>query len=189
VPLALEQYRQFVETVRHVLDSLQIEGDRDPAPQGTLNVKNRQGEPIQIGLQNLAQMAAADPTSEWERMAGEYLAHLVEPDPYPADKASALQQLRLRLWPPDYLQQTEDPVYREVAPGLVLVLVLDLPKSIAGVRRRDLDTWGMTAEEAWSAAEEHTAKEPVEVVNNPGPDGTTITFLVGDNLYVSSHAV
>jgi len=58
-----------------------------------------------------------------------------------------------------------------------------------GVRRRDLGTWGISASDAWLAAEQHTANEPFEVVNNPGPQGTTLTFLLGDNLYVSSHAL
>jgi len=57
-------------------------------------------------------MAAADPPTEWFRMAAEYLVHLVQPESPPTDSSSALAQLRVRFWPPDYLQQTEDPGFR-----------------------------------------------------------------------------
>ena len=188
-PLTAEQYRQFADTIRRVLDSQQVAGDREPSPLGTLNVTNRHGEPVQIGLQNLAQSAAGEPQTEWVRMATEYLGSLVEPDEHPTDRASALAQLRVRFWPPDYLQQTKDAVYREVAHGIVIVLVVDLHKSIAGVQGANLVRWGISEAEAWSAAERNTANEPFEVLENPGPAGTMLTFLVGDNLYVSSHAL
>jgi hypothetical protein len=187
--MAAEQYGRFVETVRRVLDELQVAGDREPSPIGVLKITTREGGTIEAGLQNIAQMAAAVPTADWTNLVREHFIALIEPDQKPSDSTTALTSLRVRLWPDDYLEQAKDPIYRNIAPGLTLVLVLDLPKTIVGLKNQELVEWGITQPDAWSAAEENTSNEPVELVQQAGPDGTTITFLVGDHLYVSSHAL
>jgi len=134
-------------------------------------------------------MAAGLPDGNWTNLVREHFSALIEPDQKPSDAKTALASLRVRLWPNDYIEQAKEPIYRDIAPGLTLVLVLDLPKSIMGLQNQDLLDWGIDQPDAWLAAEQNTSNEPVELVQQPGPNGTTITFILGDNLYVSSHAL
>jgi hypothetical protein len=182
--MTAEQYGRFVEMVRRVLDELQVPGDREPSPIGVLKINTREGGTIEAGLHNLAQIAAGKPDGDWTNLCREHFSALIQPDQKPSDSKTALASLRVRLWPIDYLEQAKAPIYREVAPGLTLVLVLDLLRSIMGLQNQDLLEWGIS-----HAAEENTSKEPVELVQQAGPKGATIMFLVGDHLYVSSHAL
>lgn len=187
--MTAEQHTRFLESLRRVLDELQVPGDREPSPIGVLKIRTRQGETIEAGLHNLAQMAAGLPDGDWTNLVRDHFIALIQPDQKPSDSKTALASLRVRLWPNDYLEQVPEPIYRNIAPGLTLVLVLDLPKSIMGLKNQDLLDWGISQPDAWLAAEQNTSKEPVELVQQAGPNGTTITFILGDNLYVSSHAL
>lgn len=187
--MTAEQYGRFVETVRRVLDELQVPGDREPSRIGVLKINTREGETIEAGPHNLAQMAAGEPTADWTTLAREHFSALIQPDQKASDSKMALASLRVRLWPDDYLEHAKAPIYRNIAPGLTLVLVLDLPKSIMGLNNQDLLDWGISQPDAWLAAERNPSNEPVELVEQAGPQGKTITFLAGDHLYVSSHAL
>src|SRR5437867_6085625 len=79
--------------------------------------------------------------------------------------------------------------HKVLAPGLVLALVLDLPKKVMSLKSDELKAWGLTSELAWSAAEENSKREQYEVIPQTRPDGTQIFFLTGDNLYVTSNAL
>lgn len=171
-----------------MLDELQVAGDREPNNEGVLRIRDQEGDLIQAGLQNLAQLVADEPLEDWHRHVVDHFANIVKPPQLPVDGTAALRSLRVRFWPPEYFQQA-DAIYRILAPGLFLGLVLDLPTSIASIKPEQLTQWNLSESEAWSAAEKNTINEPVEVVSEPGPKGTTITFLLADNFYVSSHAL
>jgi hypothetical protein len=53
----------------------------------------------------------------------------------------------------------------------------------------NLKLWGLTEELAWSVGEDNSKREAFDIVPQNWPDGTEMFSLVGDNLYVTSHAM
>ncbi len=188
-PLSPEKYALFVTTVGETLDAIHSSDQRDFIRDGVLRLRNSAGSVESFGLQNLAQLLALEPTGEWTRLVAEHFETMLTVDELPQSGAEIIQALRVRMWHPDYVQQAPDVVHRVLAPGLVLALVIDLPKKVMSVKSGELKAWGLTEELAWSAGEENSRREPFELIPQPRPDGIELFFLVGDNLYVTSQAL
>jgi hypothetical protein len=188
-PLSAEQYALLVVTVGETLDAIHAEGQREAIDTGVLQLRNSDGETNAYGLQNLAQMLAMEPPADWPRLVAEHFGAMLTVDRPPQSQAEALASLRVRMWHQDYVRQLPAAIHKVMAPDLVLALVIDLPTKVMSVKAENLHTWGLTEEAAWSAAMENSRREPFEVVPQTRPDGTELLFLVGDNLYVTSHAL
>ncbi len=134
-------------------------------------------------------MMAMEPTGEWSRLVREHFETMLAVDKPPTSGDEALRALRVRVWHSDFVRELPEAIHNALAPDLVLALVIDLPKKVMSVKVDMLTVWGMTEELAWSAARENSKREPVEVVPQRTPDGTELFFLIGDNLYVTSHAL
>lgn len=188
-PLSSEQYALFVVTIGDALDALHAHDQRQAIGEGVLRLTNSEGEVNSFGLQNLAQVLAKEPPADWPRLISEHFAEMLTVDSPPLSTDEALKSLRVRIWHPDYVQQLPQAIHKAIAPGLVLALVVDLPKKVMSASPDNLTLWGLTEELAWSVGEENSKREPFEIVPQTGPDGVEMFFLVGDNLYVTSHAI
>jgi len=188
-PLSPEKYALFVTTVGQTLDGIHAGDQRGSIRDGVLRLRNSAGSVESYGLQNLAQTLALESTAEWSRLVAEHFDAMLTVDEPVTSGEVAIKLLRLRMWHSDYLEQIPEVIHKVLAPGLVLALVLDLPKKVMSLKSDELKAWGLTSELAWSAAEENSKREQYEVIPQTRPDGTQIFFLTGDNLYVTSNAL
>jgi hypothetical protein len=188
-PLTDEKWALFLTTVGDTLDAIHAGDHRAAIGEGVLHLRNSAGSVESYGLQNLAQMLALEPTAEWRRLVAEHFDAMLTVDRPVTSGEEAIKLLRLRMWHPDYVEQSPEAIHKVLAPRLVLALVLDLPRKVMSLKNEELKAWGLTAELAWSAAEANSKREPYEVIPQTRPDGIQMFFLTGDNLYVTSNAL
>jgi hypothetical protein len=188
-PLTAEKWALFVTTVGDALDAIHAGDQRAAIGEGVLRLRNSAGSEESYGLQNLAQILALESTAEWPRLVAEHFDAMLTVDEPVTSGEEAIKQLRLRMWHPDYVEQSPEAIHKVLAPGLILALVLDLPRKVMSLKNDELKAWGLTAELAWSAAQENSKRERYEVIPQTRPDGTQMFFLTGDNLYVTSNAL
>lgn len=188
-PLTAEKYALFVATVGSALDAMGASDQGQAIDEGVLRLRNSDGHVESFGLQNLAQMLAMETPAKWPEIVAEHFDTMLTVDKPPQDPVEILASLRVRMWHPDYVKELSEAVHKILAPGLVLALVIDLPKKVMSVKRDDLKVWGLTEDLAWNAGRENSKKESFELVPQARPDGTELFFLIGDNLYVTSHAL
>lgn len=112
------------------------------------------------------------------------------PDPFAdltADEVS--QSVYARLYEEDAIPGLENFPHREFAPGVLELLALDLPDSVAMFRRADVERFG-----GWQALREqglrNLASQPIEQHEVlPGPNGVTFNLLIGDSVHTASRAL
>jgi hypothetical protein len=178
-----------VVTVGEILDAIKAGDQRTAIATGLLRLKDREGNESSYGLQNLAQTLAMAPTGDWSHLVAEHFEAMLTVDRPPESATEALSALRVRMWHTDFVKQSPEAVHRVLAPGLVLALVVDLPKKVMSASAAELAGWGLSEEEAWKAGEENSKRESFEIVPQTGPGGIEMLFFMGDNLYVTSHAL
>jgi hypothetical protein len=175
--MSADACRALITLVRQVLAELGARWVSDPDHTGTLSFLHPTGETVQVGLRNLVGIVAPAPSPEWPVIVRWHVEPLVNPDRLPQSADEARRALRIRLWRPDQVAERPSVRSRVVAPGLVAVLVVDLPRTVATVDADALDSWSLREEEAWQIAGTNTRREPVHVSNDPGPEGTERWFL------------
>jgi hypothetical protein len=188
-PLTGTQYTLFLLTLKSVLDALGIPGQRDPSPDGSLELRNAEGEITTAGLMNLAQTAASVPTSDWPALIDEHFQSMMSDEGIPQSAAEASPVLRVRLWHPDFAVQATKGIYKTLAYGLIAGLAVDLPRKVMGASGDHLAAWGLSASEAWEIAEINSRNEPCEVIPSVRSDGTELRMVIGDSWYLTSHAL
>jgi hypothetical protein len=178
-----------VSTVGEVLDAINARDQRQALGSGALQLRDSEGELNSYGLQNLAQMVASEPTAEWPQLVADHFENMLTVVRPPQSAEDALPTLRVRLWPADYVQSAHEAIFKQLAPELVLALVIDLPKSVMSATRGHLAAWGFSEDMAWSAAEANSKMESYEVLRQATLDGSELLFLIGENLYVTSNVL
>lgn len=95
-------------------------------------------------------------------------------------------RLKVRLYPDDS-PDARGVVSRPVAPGIVAVLMLDLPTAIQGVSPRQAERWGQPLDALldWGTANV-LADDELEQFSLDDGDGTTLQMLAGESLYVTT---
>jgi hypothetical protein len=164
---------------------------------GTVTIP-REGEPAQLGLQNLAQVCGQVAREEWPAVIRRHLEIILVGSPASTELLDALagdyerarEVLKVRLYPAGY--GGEVPLVSEpVADDLVAVLVYDLPDSIATVHGDHADGWGVSRHDLIQTglrnvlAAGRLSAEPLKI------DGGITLFSYGDtaNYYAASHAL
>lgn len=111
-----------------------------------------------FGLTNLSQLCAQHPEDAW---AGQIARHFMmvkrTSNDHQSIKAAPLDEVRdqlvVRLWERVHLGETADAnVGREDIPGLMSMLAIDLPESIASVARERAQGWGVPEDELFAIA-------------------------------------
>ena len=121
--------------------------------------------PARLGLASLRASCAQEPRVRWPDVVASHLDHtlrLLHAAPDHGDWSAVRTLVRSRPFASDWLPGSARAVTRELARGLVEVLVLALPGSVSVVPRRALRTWPLSPSSALAAGRAAThADEPV----------------------------
>jgi len=136
-----------------------------------------------LSLLSLAQACNAAPARRWAGLVDAHLAPLVAGPLAPVDPTEARRLLKVRLVPDDL----EPDVSVPYATGVLAGLVLDLPRTVVGVRPAQLDDWGLSLDEAWALAWSNVGAEPrPEELERLSIDGAEVVSVYGDSFFTAS---
>ena len=148
----------------------------------------------QFGLWNLAAQCADARRRQWPRLVAEHvdrvLASFDEPDPFDGlSEDEVRRQTYARLSAEDGLPPLDGFPHREFVPGVVEMLALDLPETIAMYNHEHAARLG-----GWEALRAHGVRNldslPVEQLQTVDlPDGGTFQVLVGDSVHTASRVL
>jgi hypothetical protein len=149
-----------------------------------------------LGLSNLSQLCAGSDRDEWSRIIASHFTSLLamqgrDLDALAADYDQVKPILRVRLMPDESMGGVELPqsVTRQVAPGILAVLVFDFPDSTSTVGVDHLDGWPVDAEGAFEQALANLAAEPTPMHQVVDEDQARLTVWYGDSFYVATRAL
>jgi len=148
-----------------------------------------------FGLWNVAAAchSAEGGRTDWDGLIAGHVHTLLNPAPDVADLTDAelLERVHSRLYDAPMLAQggTAGTEYgREVAGGIVELLVADFPESIAPLGSVDVASRDIDA--LWAASRAHTLAAPVEACGEiEAGDGAKITVAMGESFYLASRIV
>lgn len=142
-----------------------------------------------VGVDNLAQVCAQHPATDWPELVRAHFDSMPLTElPLPADFAAARGMLRVRLYGSD--TNLGVALRRPLTESVAVVLVLDDPRAIQSVSAETLDGWGVSPDEAFSAAAEGTWAEPAPEREPVGdPDTAGFTVLHGESFSTASHVL
>ena len=153
-------------------------------------------EPHQLGLANLSQLCHAAGRDDWSRIIAAHFTSLLavqgrDLDALAADYDQVKPILRVRLMPDASMGGVEMPgsVTREIAPGILGVLVFDFPDSTAGVHLEHLACWPVDLDGVFEQALDNMAAEPTPVHEDVDTGDARLTVWYGDSFYVATRAL
>lgn len=187
------QYDAFVTALRQHMGSKRAYELAD----GVLTLQGEAGEPVQLGLLNLAQKCLMVPVSQYADIISGHFATMIGPH-NERDLARSLEErfeaaapyLKVRLYAEESTASVaEHLVQRPVAPGLVATLVLDLPNTVSTVKPSVAQRWGVPIDALWDRALENVRREEpaAELSHEDLGDGVRVITLVGESFFVTSH--
>ncbi|HEV2796111.1 MAG TPA: hypothetical protein VGV65_00690, partial [Nocardioides sp.] len=148
----------------------------------------------QFGLWNLAAQCADAKRRQWPRLVAEHvdrvLASFDAPDPFDSlTEDGVRRQTYARLSAEDGLPPLDGFPHREFVPGVVEMLALDLPETVAMFNHEHAARLG-----GWEALREHGVRNldslPVEQLETVDlPDGGTFRVLLGDSVHTASRVL
>jgi hypothetical protein len=152
-------------------------------------------EPVRTYLTNLRQWVAQEPEEHRAAIVSDFVGSLVAATEVEDDDVLDLNDfrfvrplLRTRLYAEDFRADLEV-VQRTVAPGLVEILVVDLPTSLLIVNAETVAGWGAGPDEVFGIARENVrADGPLEIEDRDF-DGVRLCSLGGETEYVTAHAL
>lgn len=120
------------------------------AATGSLQVPGPTG-PHTLGLLNLAQHCHQLPVESWGETIRKHFDTLLLGTPkfveftdeLASDFSRAKEYLKVRVYPSDYAADLAATVSESVAEDLIMVLVYDLPESVASVHPNHVEKWGV----------------------------------------------
>jgi len=192
--------RQYAAFITLVTDHLEKQGAPFTVGNGMIRIGN-EGDPEyrQLGLLNLAQKCHLQAERHWGQIIANHFTTVEksqkEEDALEErleDFAKVSELLAVRLWPLSYRDQLDDEhlVYREDLPGVLSVLVYDLPSTIRNVSPQETEAWERTKEELFQIALANVREICIpDVITKDVGDGVSLTCLVDESYYVASHAL
>ena len=154
-------------------------------------------EPHQLGLSNLSQLCHASDRRDWSRIIATHFSSLLsmqgrDLDALAADYEQVKPILRVRLMPDESMGGVEMPqtVSRQVAPGILAVLVFDFPDSTATVDVDHLASWPVDQDGVFAQALDNLAAEPTPLHEDVDlGDEARFRVWYGDSFYVATLAL
>jgi hypothetical protein len=151
-----------------------------------------QGE---YGLVNLAQVCNLAPRNEWTALVASHFDTLLAGesesaslDGLAADFEKARPLLKVRLYSDAYPAGAA--VHRAPAPGVVAVLVYDLPNSVASVPVNHARRWGRADDDLFTLAVANVrAGGLLDVQPTDITDGVVVHALLGRSFFTATHAL
>jgi len=191
-PFTPAAYPAFEHLVREELRRQGLEVEIDD---GYATVPGRPGK---YGLENLAQACALRERAQWPQIIEAHFAALrrAEAEREALGGARTFEQaaplLAVRLWPAEFVAQIGPGalVYREDLPGLVTVLVYDLPETIQQVRPEEAAAWGRPGEELFALGLDNLRRKPRPEIRRVAMEGERrVTVLSGTSFFVASECL
>ncbi len=192
--------RQYAAFMTLVSNYFRDKGTAFTLEEGGVRVgrDDEQGE-RQLGLLNLAQKCHLQDERRWGQIIAEHFHNVdrsqregeaLEERLEDFDKVSEL--LAVRLWPTSYRDEMDEGhlIYREDLPGVLSVLVYDLPSTIRNVAPKESEAWERSREELFQIALENVLEMCIpDVLTKEVGDGVTLTCMVDESFYVATHAL
>jgi hypothetical protein len=159
---------------------------------GGLEVDMGHDRPIMIGLANLAQKCHLAAAEDWPALVAEHLDTVVSNEELTEDTTfdAVREMLKVRVYPEDYgagLAGQESLLVRKpLAPGAVMALAIDFPKTVASVSPPMASGWAVPIDELFELGLAN-----VRAGDRPQPqhrevDGSDITFLLGESFFTAT---
>jgi hypothetical protein len=149
-----------------------------------------------MGLSNLSQLCRGSERADWPSIIATHFTSLLamqgrDMEALAADYEQVKPILRVRLMPDESMGGVELPqcVTRQVAPGIVAVLVFDFPDSTTSVGIEHVEGWPVDADGAFEQALDNLAQEPAPVRDDVDAGATKVTIWWGDSFYVATRAL
>lgn len=140
------------------------------------------GEEGWLNLENLADELLSQAQEDWkstvERWADFAIRSSTSTPIASMDAVEFRARVRSRVLPDEGRYEYGRPI----AEGLILVLCLDFPDSVATISDKDIDTLPIPVDEAFEVGRRNTALEPIDEVW----EQDDVWFAVGDSMFIAS---
>ena len=146
-----------------------------------------------FGFWNVAALCSTAPQSAWRSIIADHIRNVLtsfdSPDPFAAlPPAEVRNRTFARLYEESAIPGLENHPYREFAPGVVEMLALDLPETVAVFRHENARDHG-----GWEALRQQGMVNlqglEVELVTTAPPEGGSFTVLSGESFFTASRAL
>ena len=150
-------------------------------------------KPTMIGLANLAQKAHLTPPEEWPALVAGHLGTALDSegiDPAPPFE-SVRSMLKVRIYPEEFLAAVDSDkkllVGRVLAPGLLAVLAIDYPTTVAAVPPDTADGWGIPYGELFDIGLRNVREQDRPGVQRQQLNtGARISLLLSDSFFTAT---
>lgn len=196
-----EQYALFLETVAaHFTKDKRAFTMGD----GVVHVENlpfASAEPgkQQLGLVNLAQNCAGNPTAEWPEIVASHFRTMEKSfgenkvlEERIDDFSRVSEFLAVRIWPEGYFDKLDRSkiLHRRDLPGTVSALVFDMPSSIRNVTPEEIKGWGKSEEELFAIGLANVKENCIpNITSEDLGDDVSLTLFSDESFFVASHAL
>jgi hypothetical protein len=157
---------------------------------GGLDVDMGRDRPVMIGLVNLAQKCHLAATEDWPALVAEHLDAAVRNDELTQSTFAAVREmLKVRIYAEDYgagLSEEALLVKRPLAPGAVMALAIDFPKTVASVSPPMAADWGVPVDELFELGLANVRAQDRPQVEHREVDGSELTFLLGESFFTAT---
>lgn len=192
--MSQEETRAFLEAVGRELGR---RGLRHELGDGTVRVE-RGGDWSDFGLSNLAQFCHHVGRGGWKETIASHFDNLFAAEEAEAQVAKLARDfegirslLKVRLYGDTSLGGIElrPPASWELAPGLTVAFVYDLPTTVRSAGPAEVEAWGKSRDELLSVALENVRADPVE--SQPMAEGGASAPIAcfADHFFAASHAL
>lgn len=148
----------------------------------------------EFGFWNVGAICYEQPQSKWRGVIGEHLQRVLAsfetPDPFAVvAPQEVLKRTFARLYDEASIPGIDSYPHREFAPGIVEMLALDLPDTVAVFNHDHANKFG-----GWQALQrqgiENLRRLEIEQLETlPAPGGGTFNALLGESVYTASRAL
>lgn len=137
------------------------------------------------GLLTIARKCAELDRDDWDDALATYfeqIASVVDNDEF------GTEVLRVRLFPAGVVPAaaTEQPQWREFAPGVLAALVAALPGALRTLNPTDIDRLGLGEDEAWDIAWTNVLDEEVDKTETETSGSATLRSFFGRSFFIAS---
>ena len=164
--------------------------------EGVIRIE-RNDEPSDYGLTNLAQVCHQAGRGSWTSIISDHFDNLfaaeaaqAELDERARDLDAVRPMLKVRLFPGASLggMDAQEPTSWDEAPGLVAAFVYDLPTTVATVSASHIAGWGRSREELMAIALDNVRADAVETQRVGDGGASAMIACVADHYFAASHA-
>jgi len=181
------EYAEF----RRLMDDWMSTHNREyrEADGGGIEITLSDGQPLLLGLVNLAQLAHRIPRSERQRLIADHFGQVLTIPFGSVDRAfeDVQSMIKVRLYPEDYGVEGMPLVSRVLAPGVLAILVIDYPTSIMSLTHQQIEKWERPIDELFELGLANVGAQDAPLSSDV--TDTSIRMLTGETFFVATWAL